>query len=220
MRSQHLHRPLNQLALAGLLACVCSTAGCINFAANLLHAIHGNNLPAEYEGLQGQRVAVVCSTDQGFGGDATTSILSNNLQAALSMNVEDIELVRQSEIEQWLDVHGWSDSDYIEIGKGVKADQLLAVQVSNLKLKNGQTLYRGQADVTVTVYEIPSGKILYRKQLPEYTFPNSGGKPVTETSENKFRSFYLAVLTRKIGSLFYEVDATADYALDATISSF
>lgn len=212
-------RPTPWLVL--LLAGTMTMAGCVNLAANLIHAVQGNNRPAEFGGLEGQRVAIVCATDSGLDSDATNLILSNNIHAALSINVKDIEVVRHSEIEQWLDVHSWEQSDYVEIGKGVKADRLLAVELVNLKLKNGQTLYRGEADITVTVYDIENGgRILYRKQIPEFAFPASGGKPVTETSENKFRSFFLAVVTRKIAGLFYEVDATADYALDATVSSF
>lgn len=198
-----------------------TSTGCVSLVANLMHAIHGNQVPAEYDQLGGHRVAVICSTDQGMRSNAINTILSNNLHAALSINIEEIELVRHSEIEQWLDVHGWQESDYVEIGKGVKAERVLAVEVGNLELMNGQTLYRGQADLTVTVYDVTeNGRVLYRKQMPEFAFPNTGGKPVTETSETKFRSFFLSVVTRKIGSLFYAVDATSDYALDATVSSF
>lgn len=213
-RSRHFQMMIIAVLMIG-------STGCINLAANLLHAIHGNNVPAEFKGLAGQRVAIVCSTDQGFDGSATNSILTNNIHAALSMNVEDIDLVRHSEIEKWLDVHNWDQSDYVEIGKGVKADRVLAIEVSNMTLKNGPTLFRGQADVLVTVYDVSEGgKILYRKQMPEFAFPNTDGKPVSETSETKFRSFFLAILTRRISGLFYDVDATADYALDATMSSF
>ncbi len=209
------------LGIALLLTLLVPSMGCINIAANLIHAVKGNNRPAEFDGLKGKRVAVVVTTDAGLGKDATNTILTNNIETALSMHVEDIDVVSSREIGQWLDVHGWDDSDYVEIGKGVKADRVLAVDVLNLKLKNGQTLYRGQADVTLTVYDVTDGgRVLYRKQLLEVSFPETGGKPITETSETKFRSFFLAVLTRKIGGLFYEVDATADVALDATLSSF
>lgn len=211
---------LHWMAIGWLGLLLATNTGCIALFANLMHAIHGNMLPAEYSGLEEQRVAVVCLTDTGFRSSAESSILVNNLHADLSMNVKDIEVVRHSEIEQWLDVHGIQDSDYVEIGKGVKADKVLAVEISGLKLKEGQTLYRGYADVTVTVYDVPNGQIRYRKTIPEFTFPTTGGKPVTETSESKFRSYFLAVITRRIASLFYEVDATRDYALDATASSF
>lgn len=199
---------------------VCTTTGCINLAANLIHAVQGNNRPAEYPGLEGHRVAVVCTTDGRYGGEACDSILTNNLQVALNTNIGKIELVRSSEIEQWLDVHGRRTTDYVDIGKGVKADRVLAVEVADLELMNGPTLYRGMSDISVSVYDIPTGDILYRKQMPEFAFPTTGGKPVTESSENKFRSFYLGILTQEIGALFYEVDATAHVARDATISRF
>ena len=202
---------------AGLLV---TTTGCISLAANLIHAVQGNNRPAAYNGLSGQRVAVVCITEGRYGGEACNSILANNLQVVLKSNIDDIELVRGSEIEQWMDVHGRRSTDYVEIGKGVKADQVLAVEVADLNLMNGPTLFRGQADVAIAVYEIPSGDLLFRKQMPEFAFPTTGGKPVTETSENRFRSFFLAELTREIGGQFYPVDATDFVARDATISRF
>lgn len=209
-----------RFSLALLGGVVLASCGCVNLAANLIHAVTGNERPAEYDGLEGQRVAVVCSSDGKMGGEATDTILAGNIHAALSMNIDDIELVRHSEIEQWLDVHGWQNSDYVEIGKGVKADRLLAVELSGLKLKNGQTLFRGETDIAVTVYEIPSGKLLYRKQMPEFAFPQQGGKPITETSENKFRSFFLSIVTQEVAGLFYPVDATAHVARDAMLSRF
>lgn len=203
------------------LALLFTTGGCVNLAANLIHAVQGNFRPAEFDGLKGKRVAVVCTTDGGFGNGATNSILTNNIHAALGMNVKDIQLVRNSEIDQWLDSHGRDESDYYEIGRGVDAELLVAVELMDMKLKNGQTLFKGEADITVTVYDIKKdGMILYRKQIPEFAFPESDGKPTTETTETKFRSFFLAVVTRRVAGLFYEVDATADYALDATVSSF
>ncbi|RMF43701.1 MAG: hypothetical protein D6753_04450 [Planctomycetota bacterium] len=199
-------------------ALMIGSTGCVGLVANMLHTIYGNNVPAEYDGLQGQRVAVLCRTDTGLGNDATTSILSSGIYAALSMNVKDIEMVRQTEVDQWLDAHAWDDSDYVEIGKGVHADRLVLVEVLNMSLNNGQTLYQGRANITVTVYEIPSGKLAFRKQMPEFVFPGNGGMPVTETTESKFRSFFLSVITRRVAGLFYPVDATADVALDATAS--
>ena len=165
---RQLFQLLLLLTVAGTLT---AGSGCINLAANLLHAIHGNNRPAEFSGLEGKRVAVVVASDNGLGSDATTALLSSYIQADLNSNVEKIDVIRQEEVEQWLDVHGWTDSDYVEIGTGVKADCVLAVDIMNMSLKNGATLYRGLCDITVSVYDIKSGgKILYRKQIPEFAF--------------------------------------------------
>ena len=212
-----------QIAMAGFaLGCLLIPAGgCVSLAANLLHAIHGNNRPAEFEGLKGQKVAIVCGTDGGMGSDANSAMLTSYIHAALNTNVKDIDIVRQSEVERWLDSHGRSDADYQEVGKGVGADRVLAVEVLNLSLKNGATLYKGQSDISVTVYDVPAGgKILYRKQIPEFVFPKMGGPTITDISEAKFRARYLTIVASTVSGLFYDVDATADFALDPTANSF
>jgi hypothetical protein len=204
------------------LGCLLVTAGgCVSLAANLLHAIHGNNRPAEFDGLKGRKVAIVCGTDSGMGTDATSALLTGYIHAALNNNVKDIDIVRQSEVERWLDSHGRSDADYVEVGKGVGADSVLAVEVLNLSLKNGATLYKGQSDISVTVYDVSAGgKVVFRKLIPEFVFPKMGGPTVTDISEAKFRSRYLTIVASTISGLFYDVDATADFALDATANSF
>ncbi len=210
------------IVLSGLLVLgFVSVSGCINFAANMIHAITGNNVPADYDGLAEKRVAVVCATDGGLATDATSAMLTSYIHAALNSNVKKIDVVRQSEVERWIDSHSNSDADYVEVGKGVKADCVLAIEVLNMSLKNGATLYQGKSDITVTVYDVGSaGKILYRKQIPEFAFPKMGGPTITDISESKFRARYLAIVARTVSNLFYPVDATADFALDATANSF
>lgn len=203
------------------LTLLATSTGCINLAANLIHAIQGNNRPAEFDGLKEKRVAVVVATDSGLSTDASSKMMSSQIEALLNSNVKKVDVVRGEEVAKWLDAHGWNDSDYVEIGKGVEADLVVAVDVKKLTLKNGATLYRGQSDITVSVYDVKSdGKIMYRKQIPEFAFPNLGGTPVTDTSEAKFRGAYLALIARTASGLFYEVEATSDFALDATSSRF
>lgn len=206
---------------ASLLILVTCGSGCVSLAANLIGVIRGNNRPAEYEGLEGKRVAVICTTDNGMGNDTVSAMLSSYIHANLNTNVEDIDLVRQSEVDRWLDSHGRTDEDYVQIGKGVDAEQLVAVEVFNLSLKNGATLFRGQADVAVTVYDIEAGgKIMFRKQMPEFSFPKMGGPTITDTSEAKFRGLFMTILADRISGYFYPVDVTKDFALDATSNTF
>jgi hypothetical protein len=189
--------------------------------ANMINAIQGNERPAEYAGFEEQRVAVVCGTDKGLSNDSTTALLTGYIHMALNTNVKKIELVRPEEIEQWLDVHGSIESDYVEIGKAAKADKLLAIDISKMTVKDGQTLFRGQCDIGVTVYDIAdNGAIVYRKQIPEFTFPKMGGPTIADTTESKFRNQFLKIIAMKVSGLFYPVDPTAEYALDATANSF
>lgn len=210
-----------QLWGAVLLVGLLSLPGCINFAANMIHAITGNMKPAEYEGLKGKRVAIVVVSDEGMGNDPTSATLTSYMQAALSTNVKRIDLVRQSEVERWLDTHRGDETDYLEIGQGVNADCVVAVEVQNMTLKNGATLYQGKCDIVVSVFDVKDeGQIKYRTEIPEFTFPKIGGPAVTEYSEAKFRSRYLAIVAKTVSGLFYDTDATADFALDATANSF
>lgn len=221
MRTAPARQRIHILCLAVLMLCGLSSVGCINLAANLIHAIRGNDRPAEYKGLEGKRVAVVVGTDSGLGSDAVSSALTSHIQALLNMKIKKIDVVSKHEVENWFDANGWNDSDYVAIGKGVNADNVLAVDVLNLTLQNGATLYRGQCDITVSVYDIKEdGKILYRKQIPEFAFPSLGGMAITDTSESKFRARYLELVAATVGGLFYGVDPTLDVALDATSTRF
>lgn len=190
-------------------------------AANMIHAITGNNRPADYDGLKEKRVAVVCLTDGGLAADANAAMLTNYIHAGFNSNIKKIDVVRASEVERWIDSHSSQGADYLEIGQGVKADRVVAVEVVNLSVKNGATLYQGKSDISVTVYDIPGGgKILYQKNIPEFVFPKMGGPTITDISEAKFRARYLAIVARTVASQFYPVDATADFAIDATANSF
>lgn len=198
-----------------------NATGCVRLAANLVNAIQGNDRPAEYNGFEKKRVAIVCNTDNGMSNDYSANQLTGYVHMALNKNVKDIELVRAEEVDRWLDAHGSEESDYVQIGKGVKADQLLAIDIAGMKIRDGATLYRGQCDISVTVYDIADdGAIVFKKQFPEFSFPKMGGPTTSDTTDSKFRNLFLTVVASKVSGLFYAVDPTAEYALDATANSF
>ena len=209
------------LRLAILFGILSLSSGCINLAANLLYAIQGDMRPAEFDGLKEKRVALICISSDGSGGESNRKLLESQISALLNSNVDKIDLVRPEEVAKWLSAHSSTDNEYLDIGKGLKADFLIAVDVDNLTLKNGATLYRGQCDINVEVYDISAGgKIVFHKDIPEFAFPKIGGTATTDVSEAKFRSAYLMIVAQTIASTFYEVESTSDFAIDATSGSF
>ncbi len=213
-------RAQTYLGLACLILIIACTTGCISFAANLMGVIRGNTRPAEYEGLEGKRVALICVSESGLEVDKVSSMLTSYMQANINSHIDEIDLVRQSEIERWLERHASEAEEFVEVGKGVKAEKLIAVEVENLTLKDGATLYKGQCDISVSVFDVPSGKIEFRKQLPEFAYPTIGGPSITDTTDAKFRGLFLSVLADKISGLFYDVEVGEDFALDAKSNSF
>lgn len=213
-----MQKQLPAIYTALLLVVLSSSVGCVSLAANMIGAFKGNNFPVAYKDLEGQSVAIVCSCDT---DSSVPRSLTNFIEANLNSNIDDIEVIRQAEVERWLDSHGRTEEDYYAIGKGVEADKLLAVEVHNFSLNNGATLYRGEADVMVTVYDIPSGgKKVFSREMLEFAYPEIGGRSVTDTSLAKFRGQYLTILAKKVSGLFYPVDVTEGFAIDATSNSF
>jgi hypothetical protein len=205
-----------------VIACgILSTTGCVRLAANMLYAIRGNDSPAEYDDLKESRIAVVCSTTGTGASEAVNSLISSNIISALSRNLTKADLVKQEDMDRFMEMEGWSDGDPLKLAKGVRADHLVVIAVDNLKLRDGATLFRGQCDIHVKVYDMKNGgRVAFEKEILEHSFPRNGGTPITDTTETKFRSTYLQLVSHKISSLFHPVDPTLDVALDATASRF
>jgi hypothetical protein len=192
-------------------------AGCIQMAANLLHVVNGPRVPAEFKGLDNHRVAVVCSNEMGICRDESTIRLAGNIKGILISKLPKATFVSQEEIDQWVEGSSVSDDDLTAIGKGVKADYVLAVDMQKLQLRDGPTLYRGRSDLTLSVWDVQQNKPVFRKSLPDYSYPTMAGQSTTETDEDKFRRVYLVNVADRLARCFYAHDFGEDVAVDATI---
>ncbi|MBL8871656.1 MAG: hypothetical protein JNK90_17905 [Planctomycetaceae bacterium] len=223
---QGLHRrQLNQqftLLFVGLvLVSMVANTGCVSLFANIMHIIHGRDVPAPFDKLEGKRVAVVVNSESGMN-DMPVVILGRNIREIMGSKVKDIELVPQSQVERWANEQDWEDVDYEAIGKGVKADYVVAVELIGLQLKDGDTLYRGRCDCYTTVYEVGKGsKPAYRAPpMQNYSFPSNGGQPVTGTDENSFRRIFLGVIAKRVARNFHPYNPDEDIAADAEAAIF
>ena len=203
------------LAAAGLV----TQTGCMGLVANLVHASGADKVPAAYDGLKASRVAVVTITENGmFTDDESARILGRNVSQWLNDNVKKIEIVREDKIADWRDTNGWDNIDFTEIGRGVGAEKVIGIEVANLKLRDGATLYRGRADVDVTVVDVASGDTVHRHSLEDFTYPETAGQYTSETTEKRFRKLYLGILAKRIARQFYPYDYHEDFALDSIVA--
>ena len=208
------HLPL----LAVLIVTLASAGGC-NLMANVIYSIRGNKAPADFDGLNGKKVAIVCGTERGLSNDVSATLLTRYVEALLAKNVKGIKIVPQDKVEKWLDANGWDDCDFEEIGKGVGAEHVLSLTMANMTLREGSTLYKGKADVSVTVYDIAAGgNVVYRKSYAE-EYPRLGGVPVTDSTMSKFQVLFLEVVSVRIATLFYPADPNEQFGLDAISNS-
>jgi hypothetical protein len=217
LRSPHAWLTLVVLAL------LLPSAGCIGLSSHLLYWFQGGHkIDAEYKGLEGKRVAVVCvSESASYGPNSISNMMERMVATLLRERGKKIEVIHQDEVADWIDNNDWNQMDYRDIGRGVAADQVLAIDISGVRLHEGMTLYKGRADVVVTVYDMSDGgKAAFRRTLPEFTFPRTGARHSTEMSENQFRQLFVTVLAGQVAKYFYDYRFEDDFASDVRNLSY
>lgn len=208
-----------KVAFLALLICIALLAAGCGMMSNLIHASGADMEPAKYKGLKDATVAIVTVTDSSqYSDDVVARELSQRIGVILTQKVDDVKLVRADKIRQWRDVNGWDSIDFHSIGKGVKAEKVLGIEVTGMKLREGSTLYRGRADVNVKVIDVETGTVNFEQQLDEFIYPKMAGQSTTETTESRFRKLYLNMLAQEIGRNFHRYDAIDRIALDSFIA--
>ncbi len=207
------------LATTLLALVVLTQSGCMLYA-NMVHAVGGDKRPAKYDGLEDTKLAIVTVTDSSrYSDDVSARWLSRKVGDILTEELKDVRLVREDQIQQWRDTNGWDSIDYVAIGKGVEAEKVLGIELTNMKLREGATHYRGHCDVTFFVIDVASGDVLYRDELEDFTYPMSAGQYTGETTEARFRKLYLGMLAKRLAQRFHPYDPSEMFALDGVIAS-
>src|SRR5262249_6280534 len=125
-----------------------------------------------------------------------------------------IRVIDQQKIEEWTDEHDWED--FPEVGKAMKSDFVVGIEMEEFNLYQGQTLYQGRAKVNITVHDMKKdGDIVYEKQLDRIVYRPQGGVATSDKTEEQFRREFMAVVAERIGRCFYPWDHRDDYAMDS-----
>ena len=213
MRRSSTFNALGILLILCLPVLICSS-GC----AVLYQLAYGDGpkIAAKYAGLEGQRVAVVCVMNSSAYGDGeVAAALADQVGRILRKKLDDVEIVRQDEISDWMDTNEWDESDFVEVGRGVKADVVLAIDVDSFSVHESTTLLKGRSHLTTTVYDVKeNGKELFRTTDGEHTFPVSHEISTLSTNWRTFQRTYIQVLAEHIAKNFYDYNMAEDFAPD------
>jgi hypothetical protein len=197
-------------------AMVLATAPGCGMLPTIAYWVKGNKVPARFSGLKDKRVAVVCldaNSLKGPGSEADN--IAKAVARSLGFNIPNIKLVRHSEVADWFDNHDQDVADYADIGRGVKADMVVGIDLESFSIHEGQTLLKGRAALVTRVYDMQrGGEVVYESPQREIAWPESGARHVTENEAN-FRVAFIQTLAMKISHEFYDYDAEEDYGLDA-----
>lgn len=206
------------VAFSGLFLMLAVGSGCTGIAAQLGWMIYGRYEQPEYKGLKGKRVAIVVNSDaSAYGPNTMTKTLAAHIGVYLTNNVKDIDVVRQADIENWKDNNNFEISDYVELGNAMNADRVVAVEVGSYSLAEGQTLLKGRANISVSVYDLEkNGMVVYLRSPEDFEFPKTHARPRISTEEKRFESVFLQIMAEDISKRFYKHEVVENYAIDGT----
>ena len=199
------------LALAALPLC-----GCQSLLVTALYLFKGNDVDPEFAELKGKKVAVVCRpmVSLQYRNSSVARDLAQQITALLEKNVPKIHVVDQRKVNKWIDENTWEE--YPEVGKGVKAEVVVGVDLESFSLYQGQTVYQARANASLAVYDCQkNGKKVFEKILPQSIYPPNASVPTSDRLEADFRREFVGVLADQIARHFYSHDPYPDMAQDA-----
>ncbi len=187
--------------------------GCTSMLVTAMYLFKGDQVDPEFADLKGKKVAVVCRPMVAlqYRNSSAARELAQRVADLLEKNGSKIHVVDQRKVNKWIDENTWEE--YREVGKGVKADMVVGIDLESFSIFQGQTLYQGKANAVVTVYDCEKkGKRVFEKILPQSVYPPNSGVPTSDRLENDFRREFLAVLADQIARNFYAHDPFPDMA--------
>lgn len=176
----------------------------------------GNFAPAECEFLEDQKVVVFCRppASQEFRHAGASRQIAKRVGSLLRDNVPGIEVVPQRKVDEWIDEN--DSDDYEELGRAVKANLVVQIELGHFELFKGSTVYQGTSDVTINVYDMQKdGSLVWDKHLGEVLYPVHSGIAVQDKAVGVFQNEYVGILSEKVGKHFYKHDPNAHFAIDA-----
>ena len=213
-------KPNSKVAVAAamLVVTLIPTSGCLHtlVATGIYLWDGGNVVPAACEDLDKQRVVVFCRppASHEYQHAGAASLLAKRVGGFLANNVPGIDVVDQREVENWSDENDWES--FKDLGRAVNADRVVHIELDHFDLFKGKTLYQGNAEVTVSVYDMQDrGRLIWDRQLGQILFPMQSGIPAQDKPLKQFQRDFVNFAAEQIAINFYKHDPHIAFAIDA-----
>lgn len=206
-----LSPPCRLLAATALSALTLMLGGCSTLGT-IAYFIQPNDVPAEFGGLRGKHVAVVCRpiVELEFSDAGSSRELAGIVGSLIGQNVRHVKIIGQREVARWIDEN--DSVDYDTLGKALGANMVIGIDLEAFRMHEGSTLYRGRASAVVRVVDVASRETLFEERIEDFAYPGNGAVPAADRSESQFRAMFLQVLGRRIARLFHSSDSRSTFA--------
>jgi hypothetical protein len=204
--------------MAGLIlsgVALIAAAGC-NWAQAWLIATTPDpveHVPAEYEGLAGQRVVLVVEAEMEtlFDFPRIRRQVAEQIAFDLDKHVEGVTIVPPRQVEDYRQ-RGYR-TEYeaaYKIGEHFQADRVLRIELLTFATReeSSASLFRGRADVMLAVYDVHAENPTdppWQGRLQVY-YPPSGPLTVAQVTEQQVFTRTLNLLGERVAQKFYDHD--------------
>jgi len=145
-------------ARAILLSMACLTAGCDALLPFIFLGEHKRKVPAEFDRLEGSRVAVVvwAEPETLFDYPHVRLEIGAFIGDRLHANVKECNVVDQFEIEEYLERDLEAAADPRKVGARFEADKVIYVELLKFQVRDAESpdLLRARVDASVSVYDL------------------------------------------------------------------
>ena len=194
------------------LAVMLLATGC-SLVPTIAYIIKPEDTPAEFDGLSGKRVAVICrATSLDYTQPTIGREMAVQVGALLAKNGHKIEVVDERELADWIDKHDWQN--YAEVGRALKADMVVGIDIDRFETSRGSTLLQGQADVRLSVHDIKKNLVVWHKSPARITTPPNMLDTGSTVHEEEFRRRFISMVSDRIAHHFYDYDSRKQFAAD------
>ncbi|MDX1964899.1 MAG: hypothetical protein SFX18_17245 [Pirellulales bacterium] len=212
-----MNYPLTRgLLLYGIgLGLLLAVTGC-SFLAAGAYVLFPNDVKAHFPGLRGKKTAVVCrAASLEFAEPGVSRELAARIGMLMQKNDDRIMVIDPEKLADWTDRNDWTE--FRQIGKALKADMVVGIELERFTISQGSTLLQGQADARIAVYDMKEGgKLVYELKPRTIKFPPNSPISSAERQEADFRNQFVDIVADTLARNFYDYDSRAYQATDST----
>lgn len=195
--------------------CLLGITGC-SAMSTIAYFINPNDTRAAFEGLKDKKTVVVCRAESlEYSDPLIGRELAGVIGRKMEQNDKKLSVVDDQKLADWTDRNDWSD--YRAVGKALKSDMVVGVDIERFTIRQGATLLQGQADVRIAVYDIKDGgKKVWEYRPATIKFPPNAPIPAGERQEAEFRRQFIDIVAENIAHNFYAYNSRDSFAQDST----
>jgi hypothetical protein len=154
-------------------------------------------------------------------------VFAKQLRDQCAANQERVAIVSPRKVEDFKSSNpNWQGLDAREIGRQFGADFLIEVELDGVSLyeEGGQDLFRGRAEVSLSVVEVTRAERGTDRRQLKFVFPSEGRGPIPagfEASAPQFRQAFLYYVAKRLAWQFTGHSPQEERATDWTaVKSF